>query len=129
MLCTIHFGFMSVSFLSVCGGLNSAIYTLLLCVYLISVLLFYYFLGLSLLYLGLEEKASSYYLVSWATFSFFLFSFFQVLNSNYSPTCTVATIAKVCFFFFNIYVSWYIYCYTDKTNFTIFSQLLTYAKV
>ena len=32
----------------------------------------------------------------------------------------------VFFFFFllNIYVSWYIYCYTNTTNFTIFLQLL-----
>ena len=28
------------------------------------------------------------------------------------------------FFCLNIYVSWYIYCYTDAINFTIFSQLL-----
>ena len=54
------------------------------------------------------------------------------------PRGTVATMPKVflffifiviglCFFFFllNIYVSWYIYCYTDTINFTIFSQLLT----
>ena len=57
--------------------------------------------------------------------------FFFFLNSNYSATSTIA-IVFFCFFsnrfvFFsllNIYVSWYIYCYTDKTNFTIFSQLL-----
>ena len=49
------------------------------------------------------------------------------------PSGTVATFffssnRLVSFFFFfsllNIYVSWYIYCYTDTTNFTIFSQLL-----
>ena len=32
----------------------------------------------------------------------------------------------LCFFFlWNIYVSWHIYCYTNTTNFIIFSQLLT----
>ena len=32
----------------------------------------------------------------------------------------------LCFFFlWNIYISWHIYCYTNTTNFTIFSQLLT----
>ena len=35
---------------------------------------------------------------------------------------TVSTVATVLFFFFNIYISWHIYCYTDLTNFT--SQLL-----
>ena len=29
------------------------------------------------------------------------------------------------FFLLNIDVSWHLYCYTDITNFTIFSQLLT----
>ena len=29
------------------------------------------------------------------------------------------------FFLWNIYVSWHIYCYTNTTNFIIFSQLLT----
>ena len=62
VLCTMHFGFVSPSFLSFCIGLNSAIYTLLLCVHLIIVLLFYYYLSLSLFYLGLKEKLSSYYL-------------------------------------------------------------------
>ena len=43
----------------------------------------------------------------------------------------VATMLWFCesfFFFFllNIDVSWYLYCYTDTTNFTIFLQLLTY---
>ena len=59
--------------------------------------------------------------------------FSQVLNSNYSAKWHCSYIfffssnRFVCFFFFllNIYVSWYIYCYTDTTNFTIFSQLLT----
>ena len=43
------------------------------------------------------------------------------------PSDTVATMPKVFFFFFllNIYVSLYIYCYTETTNFTIFLQLLT----
>ena len=29
------------------------------------------------------------------------------------------------FFLLNIDISWHLYCYTDTTNFTIFSQLLT----
>ena len=40
-----------------------------------------------------------------------------------------STVAATVFFFFfvlNIDVSWHLYCYTDTTNFTIFSQLLTY---
>ena len=51
------------------------------------------------------------------------------------PSGTIATIAIILFFFFpviglyffliNIYVSCYIYCYIDTTNFTTFSQLLT----
>ena len=35
----------------------------------------------------------------------------------------VATVPN--FFLLNIYVSWYIYCYSNTKNFTIFSQLLT----
>ena len=101
VLCTVHFGFVSPSFLSGCGGLNSAIYTLLLYVYLIIVLLFYYYLGLSLFYLGLKKSFQSYYLVSWA----FFFFFFQVLNSNYSAKwyCSYSfffsLIIGLCFFF------------------------------
>ena len=52
---------------------------------------------------------------------------------------TVATVPKVTFFFFgfffqviglcfffiiNFYMGWHMYCYTNTTNFTIFSQLL-----
>ena len=40
VLCTVHFGFMS-SFLSICGGQNCTIHTLLLCLYLIIVLLLF----------------------------------------------------------------------------------------
>ena len=47
-------------------------------------------------------------LVSWV----FFFFFFSVIN--------------LCFFFFNIDVSWHLYCYIDTINFTIFSQLLMY---
>ena len=58
-------------------------------------------------------------LVSWATFFFFS----QVLKSNYS-----AKFVFVFFFFSFKYLCKlvYIYCYTDTTNFTIFSQLLRY---
>ena len=69
-------------------------------------------------------------LVSWATFFFP-----QVLNSNYSAKWHCSYDSYSFFFlffpynqfvfFFNIYVSWYIYCYIDTTNFTVFSQLLT----
>ena len=61
-------------------------------------------------------------LVSWATFFFS-----QVLNSNYSAKwhCSYNSYSFFFFFLLNIYVSWYIYCYIDITNFTIFSQLLT----
>ena len=60
-------------------------------------------------------------LVSWAAF------FSQVLNSNYSSKWHYSySRCSFLFFLLNIYVSWYIYCYTDTTNFTIFSQLLTY---
>ena len=46
-------------------------------------------------------------------FCFFLYFFFH-------------SVISLCFFFlWNIYVSWYIYCYTDITNFTMFLQLLT----
>ena len=67
------------------------------------------------------------------------FFFPQVLNSCYSATlvCSSGTVAIVAttffffslvfrlyFFFFllNIYKNLHIYCYTDTTNFTIFSQ-------
>ena len=73
VLCTVHFGFVSPSFLSGCGGLNSAIYALLLYVYLIIVLLFYYYLGLSLFYLDLKEKPS---ILLSGFVSLFFFSFF-----------------------------------------------------
>ena len=33
-------------------------------------------------------------------------------------------VISLCSFFFNIYMSWHIYYYTDTTNFIIFSQLL-----
>ena len=65
----------------------------------------------------------------------------NVLRKCYNTYCavllvystgTVATVPKVFFFlviglifFLYIYVSWYIYYYTDTTNFTIFSQLFT----
>ena len=61
-------------------------------------------------------------MVSWAAF------FSQVLNSNYNSKWHYSYSSCSFFIFFfllNIYVSWYIYCYTDTTNFTIFSQLLT----
>ena len=76
VLCTVHFGFVSPSFLSGCGGLNSAIYTPLLYVYLIIVLLFYYYLGLSLFYLGLKEKLSIL-LSGFVSLFFFFFFFFS----------------------------------------------------
>ena len=67
-------------------------------------------------------------------FGFVSPSFLSICGAT-MPSDTVATIAAIfyffsviglCFFFLlNIYVSWYIYCYTDITNFTIFSQLLT----
>ena len=69
-------------------------------------------------------------LVSWATFFFF-----QSFESNYSAKwhCSYNSYSFFFFFFFffllNIYVNWYIYCYTDTINFTIFSQLLTCANV
>ena len=103
VLCTMHFGFVSPSFLSFCIGLNSAIYTLLLCVHLIIVLLFYYYLSLSLFYLGLKEKLSI--LLSGFVSLFFFFFFFQVLNSNYSAKwyCSYifffSLIIGLCFFF------------------------------
>ena len=71
--------------LSVCGGLNSAIF----CVYLIIVLLFYYYLGLSVLYLGLYGLNTKTFILLFGFVSHFLFFFFffpQVLNSNYSAT-------------------------------------------
>ena len=57
-------------------------------------------------------------------------------HCNYNALVSWATVATVIFFFssnrfviffflLNIYVSWYIYCYTNTKNFTIFSQLLT----
>ena len=46
-------------------------------------------------------------------FCFFFVFFFSFCNQF------------VFFFLWNIYVSWYIYCYIDTTNFTMFLQLLT----
>ena len=56
---------------------------------------------------------------------FVLFVFLSFLSSLYIVLLvqligTVATVPKV-FFFLNIYVSQYIYCYIDATNFIIFS--------
>ena len=57
-----------------------------------------------------------------------LFFFSKVLKVTTVPSGTVATIAKYIYIYIlNIYVSWYIYCFTDTTNFTIFSKLLTCA--
>ena len=48
---------------------------------------------------------------------------------SWAPCGTVATVPRgtvaTVYIFFNIYVNWYIYSYTDITNFTIFSQLLS----
>ena len=53
--------------------------------------------------------------VLWFRESFlFFFSFFS----------SFSVIGLCFFFFFNIDVSLHLYCYTDTTNFTIFSQLL-----
>ena len=54
VLCTVHFGFMSIFFCPFVEGrtLLSTLYCFVF--YLIIVLLFYYYLGLSLLYLGLS---------------------------------------------------------------------------
>ena len=83
--------------LSVCGGLNSAIF----CVYLIIVLLFYYYLGLSVLYLGLYGLNTKTFILLFGFVSHILFFFFsQVLNSTTVPSGTVITIATVFFFFF-----------------------------
>ena len=67
---------------------------------------------------------------------FFFFPKFWTVTTV--PSGIVATIVIVFFSFFffssnrfvfcsllNIYVRWYIYCYTNKSNFTIFLQLLT----
>ena len=51
-------------------------------------------------------------LVSWA--NFFFFPKFWIVTI---VPCTVVTF----FSLLNIYISWYIYCYIGKTNFTIFS--------
>ena len=52
-------------------------------------------------------------------------------KNSWVPTATVffffLVIGLCLFFLLNIYVSWYIYYYTDTTNFTIPSQLLTCA--
>ena len=109
VLCTMHFGFVSPSFLSFCIGLNSAIYTLLLCVHLIIVLLFYYYLSLSLFYLGLKEKLSSYHLALWATF------FFQVLNSSYSLLLLLLLFLNFYYYFFKyLYKLVYILLYWEN---------------
>ena len=74
-------------------------------------------------------------------FFFFFFTYLYIKGKCASLQCllvrsidTVAivfffffSVVGLCFFFFllNIYMSWHIYCYTNTTNFTIFSQLLT----
>ena len=77
VLCTVHFGFVSPSFLSGCGGLNSAIYTLLLYVYLIIVLLLF---GLIIVLFGLKRKAFNLTIWFREPFFFFFSKFWTVIT-------------------------------------------------
>ena len=134
MLCTVHFGFVSPFF---CPFVESwpLLSTLYCFMFILS--LFYCFIIIWAYhcfiwsYMGLKEKLSSYYLVSWATLFLILFS--KILNSIYSAKWHCSYNSYI--FFLNLFVFFslfkylwkliYIYCFTDKTNFIIFSQLLT----
>ena len=98
-LCTVHFGFMC-PFLF-CPSVEG--WTLLSFVFILS--LFYCFIIIWAYqcfiwaYMGLIQKLSSYYLVSWATFFSFLF-FPKFCTVTTVPSGTVTTIATVFFSFF-----------------------------
>ena len=93
VFCTVNFGFVSHSLLSVCGGLNFAIYTLLFCVYLIIVLLLF---GLIIALFGLKRK--TFILLFGFVSHFFFFFFFLTVTTV--PSGTVATITTIFFLIF-----------------------------
>ena len=69
---------------------------------------------------------SSIVLFWWATLSL-IFKFWTVATISNDTIAIVATIFYLFIYFslpFVLFFSFYIYCYTDTTNFTIFSQLL-----
>ena len=70
VLCTVHFGFVSPSFLSGCGGLNSALHSTALCLsyHCFIVLLLF---GLIIVLFGLKRKAFN--LTIWFREPFFFF--------------------------------------------------------
>ena len=100
MLCTVHFGFVSLFFvrlwrtdlfyLHYCFMFILSLFYCFIVLLLFGLIkalfgLFFFFFCFIWSYMGLKEKLSSYYLVSWATL--FLILFFQVLNSNYNAKC------------------------------------------
>ena len=102
VLCTVHFGFVSLFFCSFVEGWTLYLHSTALCLsyHCFIVLLLF---GLIIALFGLKRK-TFISLFGFVSHFFFLF-----------------------LFLLNIYISWYIYYYIDKTNFTIFSQLLTCA--
>ena len=128
VLCTVHFGFVSPFF---CPFMKS--WPLLSTLYCFMFILSLFYCFIVLLLFGL---IIAFHLTIWFHEPHFLLFFFPKFWTVITvPSVTVATIATflflvicLCFFLLlNICESWYIYCYTDKTNFMIFSQLLTCA--
>ena len=80
-----------------------------------------YFGIVHLTYFTMQHFSCNSPMVSWVIhFFFFLTLLFKFCTVATVPSGTVATVA----FFSLPFVFLYIYCYTDTTNFTIFSQLL-----
>ena len=88
-----------------------------------------YFGTVRLTYFTVQQQCScNSPFVSWVILPFFFFPFFFLtLLFKFCIVATVPldTVATVVAFFSLPFVFFYIYCYTDTTNFTIFSQLLT----